>query len=662
MQPRNPSAIVPKHFIVGTAGHIDHGKSTLVEALTGTDPDRLPEEKARGMTIDLGFAHLPVTDPDTSAELSLGLVDVPGHADFVKNMVAGVAAIDACLVVVASDDGWMPQTEEHLQILSYLGVERGVIALTKSDLLEGEEDREMLMAFLAESLEGTFLADAPIVPTCALGGEGVEEVKIALAAVLRDAPPPASIGKPRLNVDRVFSPKGVGTVVTGTLCGGALSVGDTVAVGPAGHVANLRAIQSHSASLDTALPGTRVALNLPDLVAGHVAGKAGIARGDVVSRDPGAETSRILDVWLEKSPRDIPGQPASSKPVKDGGKVRFHLGSGSVGARILLHGPDQLNGGAACFAQLRLEFPCYAHAGDRFVLRDWGKKGTVAGGVILDPLAAAGRFHTPERLAYLEKVSLALEADDCPALAASILDFKGTVPVERFLSQTPVPVATVGEIRSDASLVVEVGGQFVSPRWWSGVVEEAAGRIRNFHAEHPEKPSYPIKNFRGVYEKALPRIELVDPLMETLIASGFVKARGGLRAVEHLPSLPDHLKAAADRIVKALDADPREPPNLGELTPGENEREAMQYLLDTGQALTLDAKNVIGVRGFDLLKERTIALLGERGAARAAEIREATGTTRRILIPFLEALDRQGVTVRDGDFRRLKGGPPAGES
>ncbi len=606
------------------------------------------------MTIDLGFAHLPVADAATGEQLSLGIVDVPGHADFVKNMVAGVGAIDACLVVVASDDGWMPQTEEHLQILSYLGVTRGVIALTKSDLLGDGEDREMVMAFLAESLEGTFLADAPIVPTCALGGEGIEEIKAALASVLRDADSPASAAKPRLAVDRVFSPKGIGTVVTGTLSGGKVSVGESLAIQPTGHVAHLRAIQSHRAPLDVAYPGMRVALNVPELAAGHLPGKAGIGRGDVVTRDPGGESSRILDVWIERSSREVPGQPASLRPIADGARVRFHLGTASFGARLLLHGPDQLEQGGACVAQLRLDAPCYAHAGDRFVLRDWGKQATVAGGVILDPLAAPGRFHTAQRARFLEWIRNALQEADYPALATAFLEDKGPARKDRFLRQSPVTLDALENLLGDSSIVTQLGGLLVAPFWWEGVVAEAAARIRNFHAEHPAKPSYPIKNFRAVYEKALPRIDLVDPLMDALLASGFIKARGGLRAPEHLPSLPDHLKAATDRIIRALEADPVEPPNLGELTVDETQREAMQYLLDTGQAITLDAKNVIGMKGFDLLRQRTLACISENGQARAAEIREATGTTRRILIPFLEALDRQGVTVRDGDFRRLK--------
>src|SRR5229473_1117753 len=253
----------PQHFIVATAGHVDHGKSALVKALTGTDPDRLPEEKARGITIDLGFAHLelPSLRPN-DPPLLLGIVDVPGHEDFVKNMVAGVGSVDLALFVVAADDGWMPQTEEHLQILNYLGVPGAVVALTKVDLTQDEED---VGSAIREKLRGTPYADAPIVATSSVSGRGVDELKAALARVLDETPPPRDIGKPRLPVDRVFQLQGIGTVVTGTLTGGALRRGQTVVIQPSEKATRIRSLQSHSRDVESSEPGTRTALNLPDL-------------------------------------------------------------------------------------------------------------------------------------------------------------------------------------------------------------------------------------------------------------------------------------------------------------------------------------------------------------------------------------------------------------
>ncbi len=286
----------PLHFIIASAGHVDHGKSALVKALTGIDPDRLPEEKARGITIDLGFAHLelPASAPGDSS-FQLGIVDVPGHEDFVKNMVAGVGSIDLALFVVAADDGWMPQTEEHLQILSYLGVDRAVIALTKIDLIQ---DERSAVEAIRDKLRNSPFADAPIVPTSIITGRGFDGLKFALAQVLAGTPPPRNIGKPRLPVDRVFTLRGIGTVVTGTLTGGTLQCGQSVAIQPSGKVARIRNIQSHNRDVDLGVPGTRTALNLPDLsVWGDV------RRGDVVTLAELGGPSEILDVLLEISPR-----------------------------------------------------------------------------------------------------------------------------------------------------------------------------------------------------------------------------------------------------------------------------------------------------------------------------------------------------------------------
>src|SRR5262245_7671129 len=258
------------HYIVATAGHVDHGKSALIKALTGTDPDRLPEEKARGITIDLGFAHLELASPVTrpaeaghyASPIHVGIVDVPGHEDFVKNMVAGVGAIDLALLIVAADDGWMTQTEEHLQILSYFGVRRAVVSLTKADLAA---DEAAAVAEIRQRLEGSVFADSPIVPTSVVTGLGLEALRETLARELSSAPPPLDIGKPRLAVDRVFTLTGAGTVVTGTLVGGRLQRGQSIAIQPSGHPARIRRIQSHGRDVDSSGPGTRTALNLADV-------------------------------------------------------------------------------------------------------------------------------------------------------------------------------------------------------------------------------------------------------------------------------------------------------------------------------------------------------------------------------------------------------------
>src|SRR5438552_3323848 len=365
-------------FIVATAGHVDHGKSALVKALTGTDPDRLPEEKARGITIDLGFAHLelPSAAHRASATLHLGIVDVPGHEDFVKNMVAGVGSVDLALFVVAADDGWMPQTEEHLQILTSLGVGRAVVALTKIDLAENEA---LVQAQLRDKLADSPFAQAPIVPTSVVSGRGLEELKVTLAQVLSDTPPPRDIGKPRLPVDRVFTLRGIGTVVTGTLTGGGLRRGQAVVIHPSGKTARIRTLKNHNRDVEVCGPGMRTALNLPDVE--DSASAAGVQRGDVITLPETGAPSPAMDVLLEKSARLTGGKTGGARPLRDGSLVRIHVGSANVPARVFFLETGQLCAGGSALAELRFKFPVFAFASDRFIVRDWSEQATLAGGI-----------------------------------------------------------------------------------------------------------------------------------------------------------------------------------------------------------------------------------------------------------------------------------------
>src|SRR5438477_7491965 len=346
--------MMEKHFILTTAGHVDHGKSALVKALTGTDPDRLPEEKARGITIDLGFAELTLAGPDGET-FHVGIVDVPGHEDFVRNMIAGVGSIDLSLLAVAADDGWMPQTEEHLQILLYLGLKRIVVALTKSDL--GNIDS--VTAQIREKLAGTPFANCRIVPTSVRTAEGLEDLKRTLAAELAALSPPRDIEKPRLFVDRAFTLRGIGTVVTGTLAGGALRVGDTIFVQPKGVSARIRSLQSHGRAVDFVEPGTRTAINLPDLEIG-----GDVKRGDVITARLFGPSS-TLDVLLTRTARL-----RRAVPMKSGASAYVHHSTMRTLAKIILAESESLATGQSAFAQLRLTAPLLGSLGDRFVVRD----------------------------------------------------------------------------------------------------------------------------------------------------------------------------------------------------------------------------------------------------------------------------------------------------
>jgi selenocysteine-specific elongation factor len=386
--------VTGRHFIVATAGHVDHGKSSLVKALTGTDPDRLPEEKARHITIDLGFAHLDLSryatalDPQSSA-LSVGIIDVPGHEDFVRNMIAGVGSIDLALLVVAADDGWMPQTEEHLQILIYLGVKRMIVALNKSDT--GNPDQ--VTAQIREQLATTAFSDAPIVRTSAQSRDGIDALKQTLSAAFAQAEPQRDIGKPRLFIDRTFTLPGIGAVVTGTLAGGTLRAGQNVYTQPGNFRTRVRSVQSHHSDVKHAAPGMRTGLNLAEVPKGTP--DKSIRRGYVVTVDE-FNTCDAIDVAVSKSARLRTGAPAA-RPLKSGTVVHLHHGTARVPAVLILSSQEPLEVGQSAIAQLRFESPLLAFVGDRFVIRDRSDQHTIAGGIVLDPDGTPRSFRSKQQ-------------------------------------------------------------------------------------------------------------------------------------------------------------------------------------------------------------------------------------------------------------------------
>src|SRR5437868_1839825 len=337
--------MIEKHFILATAGHVDHGKSALVKALTGTDPDRLPEEKARQITIELGFADFNLTAPNGET-IHSGIIDVPGHEDFVRNMIAGVGSIDLALFVVAADDGWMPQTEEHLQILTYLGVSRAVIALTKSDLGEIDSATKQIRI----QLRGTLFAESPIVPTSIRTSQGIENLKSAIASELAAMHPQRDFGKPRLFIDRAFTLRGIGTVVTGTLNGGSIRRARDVVIQPGDVSARVRSIQNHGRDVEIAQPGMRTAINLPDLSIGE----NGIQRGDIITVHSLGSPHATIDVLLERSSRLKRNSPAA-RPIQNGSSVHCHCGTGRIAAKITLLDQPAVGAGQSAIARLRLD-------------------------------------------------------------------------------------------------------------------------------------------------------------------------------------------------------------------------------------------------------------------------------------------------------------------
>lgn len=643
-----------QHFIIGTAGHVDHGKSALVRALTGTDPDRLPEEKVRGITIDLGFAYFTMLATPTRSALRLGMVDVPGHEDFVKNMVAGVGSIDLALLVVAADDGWMPQTEEHVQILTYLGVTRAVVALTKIDLVASKE--EVAVEAVREKLRGTPFAAARIVSTSVLSGRGLDALRETIGDTCAEGPPPLDLGKPRLPIDRVFTLRGIGVVITGTLSGGTLQRGQQVVLQPAGHSARIRTLQNHNEEVEISAPGTRTALNLSDIAAQTAADSvgSGVQRGDVVTLVELGTASDTADVVLERSARLIDSRTAAARPLKSGKRVRIHHGSGNTPAVLIMKDAELLPG-ERTLAQLHFEGRLFAFAGDRFIVRDWSEQQTLAGGTILDPDAIRGQFRSAAQQAFLADRAADVSA---AAFVRSQLARDGAVRRDLLLVKSRWSAAQIAEsvtALAEAGALIAANEFVADAAWWKELARIASEAIDGWHRTHPEQIGMPLNELRSLLEHD-PRVAgVLEAFLGKLSRTGFEQAGTALRRTTHRPALPPTLRAAGDKVRAALAAKPLEPPSRKELAGDQEAQQALRFLLQTGDAVEIGPDLVLLAENLARARESVRSFLLARGSATVSELRQALGTNRRVIVPLLEHLDRLGVTFRHGDKRTLRG-------
>ena len=629
-----------RHYVVATAGHVDHGKSALIKALTGIDPDRLPEEKARGITIELGFAHLQLPTPAVDSSLYVGIVDVPGHEDFVKNMVAGVGSVDLALLVVAADDGWMPQTEEHLQILLYAGVRRAVVALTKADLADDESVR---LSDVRQRLKDTPFADAPIVPTSVVTGRGLDTLTLTLAKELSEASLSRDIGKPRLAVDRVFTLPGAGTVVTGTLAGGTLQRGQSVVVQPGGFQARIRRVQSHGSEVDASGPSTRTALNLTDVSVAD-----GIRRGDVITLPGMGSASDCLDVMLEISPR-------ASRSLKDGVRVRVHYGSGNVPGHVALGSGKELPVGGRECAQLRLEAPVLLFAGDRLTVRDWSEQQTLAGAVVLDPDASRKAFRRGERQLWLERVARSLD-DPAQFVAAAVARDLAVRPSSAFVktrfSQHEIEVAA-GQLEQ-AGVVVAANDVLAEASTWARAVERVTQLVDETHRAYPEQAGLALTGLRNTLNKEFPFDELFDAVIASACARGLARSGSILRRVTHRAQLPAPLRAAGDALRHVLAAQPLEPPSRKQLAPDAASQRALRFLIESGEVVEVSAEIALSADAVAQATTQVRAFIAGHGPSTVSELRQILGASRRIVVPLLEYFDRTYVTLRQGDKRTLR--------
>jgi selenocysteine-specific elongation factor len=605
--------------VVATAGHVDHGKSSLIVALTGMDPDRWDEEKRRGLTIDLGYAWCTLP-----SGREIAFVDVPGHERFIGNMLAGVGALRSVLFVVAADEGWKPQSEEHLQILDVLGAGSAVVALTKRDLVD-EETLAIATEEVRDRLAGTALSDAPIVPVSAPTGDGIDELRAALDDMLERAPEPEA-ARTRLHIDRVFTIKGAGTVVTGTLTGDCLSVGDDVVLLPSNRRARIRTLQSHRTVHDRVCPVSRVAINLVGVE------RDDVARGDVLAL-PGAWRSTDR---FEATLRAVRGL---RHDVGVRGAYKVYAGTAEADARIRVYGGGPVAPGEDAFVRIHTSSPLTLDVFDRFVVREAGRQETVAGGRVLDvdPPGRAGPA-PGERLAARARS----ERDALPSLLA---DERGAV---RALDA----VVLTG---SGAPGGAVVGSWFVRPGLVDEVERTVAARLRAHHEAHPLEEGAEVGPVRAAVTTVLraDRVPADPELVEALIQD--LADRGVVVAVGATVRLPDHgvsLDAHDDTVARLLDAIGGEqatmPPTIDELERSGIERSVIEAAARAGLVVQVSPDLVFSPATVD--RALTVVRAAQDGITVSA-FREALATSRKFALPLLEHFDRTGVTRRDGNLR-----------
>jgi selenocysteine-specific elongation factor len=631
-------------MIVGTAGHVDHGKTALVRALTGIDTDRLKEEKARGISIDLGFAYLPAPNGKV-----LGFVDVPGHEKFVHNMLAGAGGIDFVLLVIAADDGVMPQTREHLAIVDLLGIDRGLVAMTKVDLVPIER-RAAVVSEIARTLEGTGLAGCNIVPVSIVTGEGVEALRARLfaqAQAVEDGPPK---GRFRLAVDRSFSLIGVGTVVTGTVLSGAVSVGNHVTISPSGISARVRSIHAQNRATDRGRAGERCALNL----AGDSIAKDLIHRGDVVLDPELQGPSDRIDAFLRVLTFE-------RKPITQWTPVRLHCAAVEVGARVVLLKDGPIAPGEQACVQLVLERPIAAAAGDRFVLRDTSARRTIGGGRFLDLRAPARKRRTPERM-----VQLKAHAIDDPdrALTALLECAPGYVDLTGFARDRALGIDEVERLAERLALIrIPFQHRVValSPEGWKQLKRGILNILAAFHVGNPDLPGIGLERLRLQLQPRLPAPAFAAALQTLSLANEVAQDGAWVRLSGH------EVRLTAAEETLWLDVEPLiagkerfRPPRVRDIGAmiGVPETEVRRLFKLLGRLSKVDevAHDHFFLRGTVAEMVEVAANLvakAPNGQFTAAEFRDRLDNGRKVAIQILEFLDRHGVTLRRGDLRRM---------
>ena len=618
-------------FVLGTAGHVDHGKSVLVHALTGIDPDRLREEKERGMTIDLGFAWLKFPGGQ-----EVGIVDVPGHEHFIKNMLAGVGGIDLALLIVAANEGVMPQTREHLDILDLLGVDKGIVVITKKDLVD-EELLTLVTMEIEEIIEPTSLAGVPIVSVSAMTGEGLPELVSAIEGMLETAQPRSDTGRPRLLIDRVFTIAGSGTVVTGTLIDGSLQAGQEVEVLPSGLRSRLRGLQTHKTRVDTATPGSRVAANLTGVAVSQ------LSRGDVLTRPGWLSPTTILTARLRMLP-------SVKRPLRYNATVSFHTGASETMAKVRLLETDELTPGDSAWAQLTLSEPVAVVKGDRFIIRS--PVDTLGGGVIIEPHAKRYRRHRASTIQSLETK----EQGTAQEVLTATLEANQPLEPEKLVLSSGLPAkeakAAIEEMLQDGMLVtIGTGGQrlLYTSHGWEQLLTAATGAIGDYHRRFPARPGMP----RGelVNKLKLPAASSTITLQKLFEGGALIEEGAAVRLASHKIQLSADQQAKIDAFLGALARNPYSP--SADVVP---DADLLNLLIKQRRVVKVSENVVFAAPAYDEMVKKIVAHIKDEGRITLGETRDLFDTSRKYAQALLEHLDSEKITRRVGDERVLGSG------
>lgn len=628
--------------VIGTAGHVDHGKSTLIAALTGTHPDRLKEEQEREMTIELGFGWLTLPGGE-----EIGIVDVPGHRDFIENMLSGIAGIDAALLVIAADEGVMPQTREHLAILDLLQIPSGMIALTKTDLIEDQDWLALVEADIREAVTGTMLAGAPIVRVSARRKTGLEALLTQLATTLEGEAPRLDLGRPRLPVDRAFSMPGFGTVVTGTLSDGKLTLGEEVVLLPSGHKGRIRGLQTHKKKEEHAIPGSRTAVNVSGVAVDQ------IRRGDVLAYPGHYQPSRRLDARLRVL-GDI------RAPLKHGLEVKVFIAASESMATLRLLGADALAPGETGWVQLEMRTPVVAVRGDRFILRRPSPGETLGGGTIIDHQPRGRhRRRDPNVLRSLESLAKGSPAE---VLLEAAMAFQ-VAPVREMVARSRLDgeaaAQALRELVEDHALLVLSPGEVsitsptlaVARGQWNALRERALGFVREHHDSNPLKRGIPREELKSRLKLTTAAFSGVTQAL--LAERELVEVGNALALPGHEIRLSESQEVRAGALLERFEQNPFAPPSVKECQ-AEVGADVVAALIELGELKQLSAEVLFRTQDYEQMVARIRAFLQERGEISVADARDLFDSSRKYMLALMEHLDSIGTTTREGDVRRLR--------